>query len=492
MSSENQNTGQQEPADEAVANGNSGGKKSMRSRLTSAATWSVVGRVLSMGTFFGSHFLLGRVLLKSDYAAYVMVSVVASMSTVLLTFGTPQILIRAIRHNANVTQAVLSCLRLVLILIGIATVVLLIASGYLGEERKWIGLRDYKLWVILWLSCSALCLIASSTLQAVDDFRSAVLVGARNGGLLPNVLFFVLLFIGSRFEWLELGNVIALRALLQLVTLLIAATFISKSVRRYLANKPPGPSDAVEDTPDPTMVWFLLESWYTVVTQMVVLGMAEFDVLLVGSYVDDETAADYGVAKTLIALVKSPLLIAELFVGPFIAELCYLKQKASLESLLRGVATLIGLPALFALAVFMFFPEFVLNWTYGATFEGAIPLLQILALGQIVSVFTGCNGQALVMSGYQRELMGCSLFMLVIYILLAPWAIGNWGAIGGAWLNAALVAALNLIVTVMVKIKVDIWTTASPSYSALKYSLSRVLRRPAATSSQDGSPQNGS
>ena len=453
-------------------------KKSMRARLTSAATWSIVGRVLSMGTFFGAHFLLGNVLPKLDYAAYIMVSVVASMSTVLLTFGTPQILIRAIRHNANVSKAVLSCLRLVLIFSGLAIVILLVASGYLGEERKWDGLRDYTAWVALWLTSSAFCLIASSALQAVDDFRSAVLVGARNGGLLPNVLFFGLLLIGSQSEYLTLGNVIALRALLQLLTLFLAAFFVSKSVRKYLANKLPSEPDA-EEAPDPTVTWFLLESWYTVVTQMVVLGMAEFDVLLVGSYVDSDTAANYGVSKTLIALLKSPLLIAELFVGPFIAELCYQKQTARLETLLRGIATLIGLPALLALAVFLFFPEVVIDWTYGANFDGAVPLLQILALGQIVSVFTGCNGQALVMSGYQRELMGCSLFLLVLYLVLAPWAIGNWGAIGGAWLNSALVASLNLIVTVMVKIKVGIWTTASPSYSALKYSLRSVLRKPA-------------
>jgi O-antigen/teichoic acid export membrane protein len=229
------------------------------------------------------------------------------------------------------------------------------------------------------------------------------------------------------------------------------------------------------------VTWFLRESWYTVVTQLVVIGMAEFDVLLVGMYVKDGDLADYGAAKNLIAVVRSPLLMVSIFLGPFIAELYYSNKIGQLEKLLRGSATLIGLPSLIAAILFICFPGMILEQTYGDSFHGAIPLLRILTIGTIVFVFTGCNGLTLVMTGHQRELMICSVVVLLLYIILAPMVISHAGVIGGAWLNSTLVAVLNLIVTIMVRIKVNIWTTASPSYAILKQSLLSIFQKPVAS-----------
>jgi O-antigen/teichoic acid export membrane protein len=420
-----------------------------------------------------------------------MVSVVASLSTVLLTFGTPQILIRAIRRNVDVSQAIFSCVRMVILCSAVGVFALLIATEFLGDERKWSGLQDYTAWVSIWFTTSAMCLIMASALQAMDDFRSAVLVGARNGGLIPNVCFFLIILVGSQFELVSLGNVLAIRAILQVMVLLLAIRFVVRGSRRHRVQTSQTEPEQEEDS-EPTVRWFFRESWYTVITQLVVVGMAEFDVLLVGSYVNDDSAADYGAAKTLIAVVKSPLLIAQNLVGPFIAELYYISQTARLEKLLRGVATLIGVPAVLALAIFICFPEMLLSLTYGDGYQGTIPLLRILAIGQLVAVLTGCKGLTLIMTGHQRELMGCSLLILIAYVILAPWAISQWGVLGGAWLNTTLVTILNILITIVVRIKVKIWVTPSFSLSALKYGLSSFRRKQAAASPKIDSPESGS
>ena len=74
--------------------------------------------------------------------------------------------------------------------------------------------------------------------------------------------------------------------------------------------------------------------------------MAELDVLIVGFFVADGDFANYGVAKTLINVVRIPLLMASVFLGPFIAELYYANQIDRLEKILRGAATIVGFPCL--------------------------------------------------------------------------------------------------------------------------------------------------
>ncbi len=224
------------------------------------------------------------------------------------------------------------------------------------------------------------------------------------------------------------------------------------------------------------------ESWYTVVTQFVAIAMAELDVILVGFFVIDSDLANYGAAKNLINVVRAPLLMISIFLGPFIAELYYARQLDRLEKLLRGAATIIGLPCLLAAATYVCFPEIIFELTYGAGFYEAVPLLRVFTLGTIVFVLTGCNGLTLVMTGHQRELMICSLAVLLVYAVSAPFVLGHWGVMGGAWLNSVLVASLNLVVTIMVRVKVDIWTTASPSYATLKQSLIGILGKRAISS----------
>ena len=453
--------------------------RSLRSRLLSAAVWSAIGRILAVGAFYGSHFLLGRYLEKSHYAAYLMVSVVVATTTIAVTFGTAQILIRTIRKKVNAVQAIASCLKIVVFFGCIASLVLLIVSDHLGAGERWNGIREYVPWVAIWFIASAASLIASSALQAMDQFRLGVLVGAKNGGLLPNVLFFLLLVVSSQFEILDLGFVIILRSVLQLLTLIPAFIFTKNSISIHRTKNFDG--QAREDIAAPTAKWFLSESWYTLVTQFVVLGMAELDVLIVGFFVADGDFANYGVAKTLINVVRIPLLMASVFLGPFIAELYYANQIDRLEKILRGAATIVGLPCLLIALAFVIFPNAILELTFGNGYPEAVPLLRILTFGTVVFVLTGCNGLTLIMTGHQRELMICSIGVLLIYLTLSPLILSYWGVWGGAWLNSILVASLNLFVTIMVRIKVNIWTTASPSCATLKLSLQSILKKPAAS-----------
>ncbi|MCH2113939.1 MAG: oligosaccharide flippase family protein [Pirellulales bacterium] len=453
-------------------------EQTMHRRLSSAAGWSMLGRVFSVGSLLLSTALLGRSLSKQEFTAYILVAVVVNFSTIFVTFGTTQHLIRAIKRKANVRDALKSCLKIVAVFSLLAAIAVLVGARYLGPEPKWTGLCEHGMWMPVWFALSAICLVAASALQGMDDFRSAALVGARNGGLIPNVLFLACLYVGFHWESLDLGSTIAMRALVQVVTLIFAIRFTAKNVRRHQIAVQQDVADQ-EGSLQPTTNWFLREGWYSMITQFVVLSLAELDILLVGILVaQDAEIADYGAAKSLISVVRAPLLMAGVIVGPFIAELYYSKQLERLSKLLRGVATLIGIPALLVLTLFLFFPTQIMSMAFGDAFAEAGRLLRVLALGQIVFILTGCKGQTLTMTGHQRELMGCSLLVLVVYGILAPWAIGHWGVVGGAWVNAVLIASLNLFAMIMVQIKVHIWTTPSFSYAALREAVLSIVRRP--------------
>jgi O-antigen/teichoic acid export membrane protein len=162
--------------------------------------------------------------------------------------------------------------------------------------------------------------------------------------------------------------------------------------------------------------------------------------------------------------------------APFVAELSSSQQTKRLERVLRGAATLVGLPSLVALLLMLLIPGLVIDWTYGESFRGAALPLSILAFGQFVFVASGANAMTLTMTGHQRVLMASSMLTLTIYCLVAPWAISQGGIVGGAAVGSILLATQNILVTILVKSRIGIWTTVSTSPAAVKDAWRGIVR----------------
>ena len=67
--------------------------------------------------------------------------------------------------------------------------------------------------------------------------------------------------------------------------------------------------------------------------------------------------------------------------------------------MLRTVATIAGLPALFALFTFIAFGDTLLFFIFGEFYVDAWVVLVVLSVGKLVNVWTGSCGVTLMMTG---------------------------------------------------------------------------------------------
>jgi O-antigen/teichoic acid export membrane protein len=336
--------------------------------------------------------------------------------------------------------------------------------------------------VCAWFSMSALCMVMASYLQAIDNFGAAALVGARSGGVIPNVLALALVAAAALVGMLQLHGALAFQLFAYAVA--VAASFL------YIARALPEQHELSSRTPQapaPRSVgWFFSESWPNLVNQLIGVALSEVDLFWVACWASEESVADYGVVRNLRLLVTAPLMVASIALPPFVAELYGKRDFARFERLLRGSATLIATPSLVFLLVLIFAPQFTLGSIYGADFTDAAAALQWIAAGSIVFVLSGSNSMTLTMTGRHRDLLVCSLTSLILYAVISVPLIRYHGVLGAAIALAVETIVLNVAATVRVRQTIGLWTIPLVSVSAAVRELRFLSKRlrPASTDSQ--------
>ena len=200
-------------------------------------------------------------------------------------------------------------------------------------------------------------------------------------------------------------------------------------------------------------------SWPLLVTNISIylLGTG-MDLLVLSAFVPLRTVALYGAASRLTLLVATPFTILQGVTPPIVAELHAQGKRDKLEGSLRAIATLAGIPTLLILIVFLFFGRQVLGTLYAPFYAQAAPILGVLSLARLVSVWTGSCGVALMMTGHQRAMMyltiGTGLCSVAMGILLAP----HFGAMGVAVATSSAQIIQNLVQLFLAKRLVGVWT----------------------------------
>jgi len=435
----------------------------------SAGIWSLVGRFAAIGLFFVTDMVLARGLTKADWGAFYLVTQTTIFLGALASLGTPQILSRTIRqtlhgpHPEQVRNVIRTCSRLLILGCLAVAVLFYIVAPYVGEQSpQWAPFRDDRLGIIAWACLSTACLNAAYTLQALDDFRTATLVASRRGGVLPNLLF-VLFSLGMwRMGAINTTSLIFAQVLFQVIALLVALRAIDRQLGVLV---PPsavhGDAGRQPAEPDKSYAWYLKEGLPFLVVMLIGMAMDELDGLWVGQLVDDTATANYGAAKRLVRLMTMPYVMFGLSLAPFVAELLAKNEHARLERILRAAATLVSLPMLAALAVYLLTPQIILTLAFGAPYRDAAPVLQWLTIGSMLIVVTGHSTQVLLMAGRQTTLMYCSVGALIVYAGALYPTVRSFGVVGAAALQSISFGLLACLVMVLAKRQVGIWTIAS-------------------------------
>lgn len=457
----------------------------LRSRLLSAGWWSFAGRFAAIGLFFLSDMILARALTKTDFAAFFLATQATVFLGTVVALGTPQILSRAIRqtlhgpHPEVVRTVIQRCSRLLILGSIAGSVVFYVVAPWLADDgAQWAPFHNDRLGIVAWSCLGAACLNSAFTLQALDDFRTASFVASRRGGILPNLLFVIFSLFSWRWGFISTSTLIFAQAAFQAVAFIVARRAISRQLNRLPSVTATGAPSAEDESTIHSSRWYLAESLPFLVTMLVATAIDELDGLWVGRLVDDAATANYGAAKRLVRLMTVPYVMFGLSLAPFVAELLVKNEHARLQRILRSAATLVSLPMLTALGVYMIAPKWILALTFGPSFREAAPLLQWLTLGPALIVICGHNTQVLLMSGRQRTLMALSLAALAIYGSALYPAVHFFGVAGAAATQSIVFGMLACTVMLEARRQVGIWTIASIRPTAIAAAWKSLRRSP--------------
>jgi O-antigen/teichoic acid export membrane protein len=464
--------------------------QSIKRRILRGTFWSTVGRVVSIGSLMAGNFVLARAWeeTRGDFAAYA----VAAATVILLGFpasmGVPKILTRFIREGIHtrrldLLEARLSSAKHLLLFNGAAVAAAMIVAppllqhfGLLSSSLKWQALTEHAMLTACWMVSSALCLSISQALMGFDDFKSAALVGARNGGVIANVGFLLMISGCWYFDTLTLATALWLQVTANLAALTAGVFFLRRAAAAHLPEHD-SRNVTVADRSESGIGWLFQESWPNLIIQLTSMGIMPIELILLSSIASDGEIADYSVVQRLQEVLVGGQTLATTIVAPFITELYALREMSKLQTLLRGAATLVAIPTLACLALFLAFPAWSLEFFFGPAYVGGATALRIVSVGAAVACFAGQNGLTMIMTGRQRELLRASIAASIIYLLVAPPMILSFGIVGAATSISVVFGTYNLVVTLMIKSRMGIWTTPSLSPRAIAETLRQMRRR---------------
>ncbi len=194
---------------------------------------------------------------------------------------------------------------------------------------------------------------------------------------------------------------------------------------------------------------------------MMAYGLSQSDLLILGIFRGASEVAVYGNATTLVSLVLMSLMLVNLVVPPFIAELHAKGENRRLERMLRLTATLAGLPALVILTTFLLFGSQILGFAYGAEYAAGGIYLAILSLGRLAVVFMGSCAMTLSMTGHQTTLMRITIITSVLTIGASLLVAREYGGVGLATTTTVGLCVQSLWLLFSVRRLTGMWTHMS-------------------------------
>lgn len=432
-----------------------------KEKLISGGVWSLGGKLLSVLLGVLINATLARVLTPNDMGAYFLAVSLVGVSVSVALLGFNQTATRLVSQSLALENPGRAGQVVVQTFWGVATGVVVCAALWWGYGEWFVAtvfhssaLDKGVRWIGLWLAVLALLSWAAECFRGLHDIRRAVWFA----GLTTNLIAITLLT-GGWLLWgrIDLPSAILVMVAANLVSVLWAGWLLREKVARL-------GRAANSALPIKKLLSIALPLW---LTALAIVLVNQTNIWILGIYRPASEIAEFGAASRLILLVTMPLLIINAVVPPLIAQWHAQGKLHEMEAVMRGMATLAGIPALFVLLVFLGAAEEVMRLIYGEYYRAAAPFLVILGLGQMVNVWAGSCGLALTMSKHQNLMMLITMVSGTLTILLSIALCKTYGTIGVAVASALGVALQNIFMWSAVRWRLGIWTHMgfiSPGY----------------------------
>lgn len=456
---------------------------SLASRLLFGGLWAAGGRVLSVGAFAATHFLLARLLDPETYGAFVLVWSVVFFAATMGALGLEQGAVRLISEELARGRFDLLPRTAARVLRWGAVGAVTVALVYLGAHR-WLARRLFDApallplaWPIaLWIVAAVLQRLVTEILRGLKDIRLAALFGpvssigiVASAALLTGVAALGAAGAGSlRAVVLLTATVIASTAALGGAALAVRLSVLSgpRAARGSEAAAPAGSPPALA-----SLAWPLLG------VSLLISLRVQLDVWLVGTFADTSDVALFGAARRLATLVPAPLLIANAALAPLIAEAWAKGGRARTENIARIGATAATLAAAAPALLALLLPGALLAVLFGDYYAAGAPVLVLLVAGQLLNVAAGPNLLTLIMRGRERAALVGVAVPAAALLGFGPLLAASWGILGVAAGSAAALVLQNLLVATMLRLRLGLRTHAFGDPRAVRRALLDILER---------------
>lgn len=418
----------------------------------------LLARILGGVAFGATSALLARMLGPSDFGRYTFIASVAVGVGYLGAMGVNRTLLRdfAVSRHTGATPELardqdlaVKILAISVPAVGLSTAIGLRFLGY-GGESVWLTAL-----VCVLVMQSALQLVVADSLRGLGHAVAASFLEGRSGGAASFLALLILILPFATHE-VSLVEAVALTALAYGIVLLVWARWLLPSWRSR------HPRDGGIQADPASRGRFARVSASFLAAQMLAFGGTQGDLWIVAGAATPIGLALFSAAFRVTTIAATPLVAVQLAWTPALAYLYAARRTSDLEHVLKRAAAVATIPAAVSVLVFLFAGRWFMATVFGPVYAGSEPALVWLCVGQLANCATGLAGQALTMTGFQRDVVIASAAAVGIKVLVGVPIASSGGIVAYAAFSAFATTALNLVLLVAARARLGLW--AYPSF----------------------------
>ncbi len=397
----------------------------MTTRLSRSLLGSAGLRVANAGLGFSVAVVLARTLGADGYGLYSTAFVIASVCSIMVQFGLPNLVMRetataAVSEDWAHMRAVwrwagrgAALFSLVVLTFG-ATTLFFLRGGMAGEQLWTYG-----------LALALVPLLAFSALRAgaLRGLQHVVLAQVPEMIVKPGTMLVLVLLLGLAVPATP-SAAMAIQLAAVGVAFALGTVFLWQRRPVHLPHK--GIVGSVSSG----------SLWKSALAMAVAVGMNQInnnaDILMIGVFWPADDVGLYRIAYQISMLCAFGLQISSIVFSPSYARLYRQGDLDRLQGLLtRGALISTGLALVLALPWF-FFGEFLTGWLFGPDFTASWPTTMILIAAQIMNASFGPIGMLMHMTGFERYVARFMILAAATNLTLNLALIPLFGAFGAA------------------------------------------------------------
>ncbi|MGM4872114.1 lipopolysaccharide biosynthesis protein [Bradyrhizobium sp. 956_D2_N1_5] len=405
----------------------------------------MAGKVLQLATGAGIGLLLPLGLSLHDVGVFFFVQAIISVSIVLAQLGLPVTIPGIVSHAMAVgdtgrarTVAIETIKISIISGLTVGCLVGICAFAF-GPAANPLSPQIWNLvpLIIPMIAAGALLGVLAEIHRALYGMVAASFLPALQGLIVSAYLVFALAFKVP----LSISHLLTASVLAAIAGIVLGLVQLEQTMRAWqrVPITPAPPSD------------ILAESWPNLVTAMSFVAASQLDIWVVGLGGHPADVACYGLALRIGGLFAVPLTIVSLTILPHIVTNWACHRRLYLQWLLTLSATGATFAALVGFIPFAGFGRSLILTIWGEAYSQTFGAALILGLGQVMFSAGGVAGYVLILLGRQKVAMVSTLIIASVTVLLAVWAMFNFGILGVAAVYAASSTVQALVNVLLVR-----------------------------------------